>query len=280
MSCKEVKTPKYQTRKSPPFHAGECPGKTKKGKDGIYRSKADARGVYKWVKGVPTPAKKGVKIQTATRKAPGANSYFIHDNGGRPYKVQVSGKHVEIYKGEYRRDLANTKASDYNHMDYDERIKKLTVKEVHVGKSPCIPNADLCGAAAVGNTILLHVSGKKYMHIGRDIFEFTMEDDFDAYYSIVGNNDVPYPVLVGTKYIYFMLDHATMPREAFKAKMGAADWADAYRYFYGMTDLETGEPVECKKAGKDQYKCVQDRDKRGKQIKKEFVRKMSGLKRL
>ena len=265
MECVEVKTPKYQTRKSPAFHAGKCPGQTKQGKDGVYESKEDARGVYKWIK-------VGTKVGS-TRKVPGSKAYFIHDNGSKPYKVIVSGNTVEIYKGEYRRSLEDTKAIDYNHMDYDKLVKKLTVKEVHVGKSPCIPNADLCGAPAVGNTMLLHLSGKKYMHIGREIFEFTMEDDFDAYYSIIGNNDVPYPVLIGSKYVYFMLDHATMPREAFKAKMGAADWADAYRYFYGMTDLETGEPVECKKPGKDQYKCVQDRDKRGKQIQKDYVRK-------
>ena len=267
MPCEEVKAEKYQTRKSPPFHAKDCKDLTKKGKDGNYVSRADASGVYKWVKA------------SQTRKAPkGSKSYMIHDNGSHPYKVIVSGKTVEIYKGEYRRSLDNTKAVDYETMDYDELIKKLTVKEVHVGKSPCIDAADLCGAEAVGNTILLHISGKKYMHIGHKIFEFTMDDDFDAYYSLVGNNDVPYPVLVGSKYIYFMLDHATMPREAFKAKMTAADWADAYRFFYGMTDLDTGKPVTCLQKGANRIKCVKERSKRDDKIKKQYVKKMSGLK--
>jgi len=272
MPCEEVKGVKYQTRKSPAFHAGECQGQTKKGKDGVYESKADARGVYKWVK---FGSKVGPKA--STRKA-SKGTYLIHDNGTRPYKVIVSGNTVEIYKGEYRRKLEDTRAIDYETMDYDKLVKRLTVKEVHVGKSPCIPNEDWCGPPTEDNSILLHVSGKKYMHIGHNIFEFTMDDDFDAYYSMVGNNDVPYPVLVGSKYVYFMLDFATMPREAFKAK--GVDWADAYRYFYGMTDLETGEPVKCDKKGKDQYKCIQERNKRGKQIKKEFVKKMSGLKML
>lgn len=279
MVCEEVKSEKYQTRKSPPFHAGQCPEQIKKGKDGDYVSKEDARGVYKWVK---ASAGVGAVVKASqTKKAPkGSKAYFVHDNGAQPYKVQVSGNTVEIYKGEYRRKLDNTRAIDYETMDYDKLVKRLTVKEVHVGKSPCIPNADLCGAAAVGNSILLHVSGKKYMHIGRHIFEFTMDDDFDAYYSIVGNNDVPYPVLLGTKYVYFMLDFVTMPREAFKAKMGAADWADAYRYFYGMIDLETGEAIQCIHAGAKRIKCVQERNKRYENIKKEFVKKMSGLKML
>ena len=50
MVCEEVKSDKYQTRKSPAFHAGHCAGQTKKGKDGDYISKEDARGVYKWIK--------------------------------------------------------------------------------------------------------------------------------------------------------------------------------------------------------------------------------------
>lgn len=231
MKCKEVNTAKYQTRKSPPFHAAQCAGQTKKGKDGTYVSKEGSNGVYKWVK-------VGSNAKGVTRKA-GGTSYLIHDNGSHPYKVQVSGKSVEIYKGEYRK-LADGKTIDYDTMDYEKLVKTLTVEDVHVGKSPCIEAADGCGAAFVGNTLLLHVSGKKYMHIGRDIFEFTMDDDFDAYYSVVGNNDVPYPVVLGSKKVYFMLDRATLPRDAFTAKMNAAEWADAYTYFYGMKDLEIG----------------------------------------
>lgn len=208
MSCLEIKTAKYQTRKSPPFHAKDCKDLTKKGKDGNYVSKKDARGVYKWVK-----ASAG---KHTTRKAPkGTHVYHTHFNGARPFRVEVSGKKVEIYK-----DTA--------------LVKKLTVHEVHCG-------------TAIGNSILLHLSGKKYMFIGHEIYEFTMEDEFDAYYSIIGNNDVPYPVLLGSKYVYFMLehDHAYIPRDLFKVKMNAAEWADAYAYYYGHKDLETGKSLSC-----------------------------------
>ena len=50
MKCEEVKTKKYQTRKSPPFHAGKCPEQTKKGKDGTYVSKEVSNGVYRWIR--------------------------------------------------------------------------------------------------------------------------------------------------------------------------------------------------------------------------------------
>lgn len=265
MKCEEVKTTKYQTRKSPPFHAAQCAGQTKKGKDGTYVSKEGSNGVYKWVK----------VGSNATRKAgKGGRSYLIHDNGARPYKVHVSGKTVEIYKGEYR-TLANGKTIDYDTMDYTKLIKKLTVQDVHVGKSPCIDAADGCGASFVGNTVLLHISGKKYMHVGRDIFEFTIDDEFEAYYSLIGNNDVPYPLLVGTKKVYFMLDRATLPRTVFTAKMNAAEWADGYTYFYGMKDLNTGEQIKCDQKGvKERKNCVQERGKRAQAITKEHVRKM------
>ena len=48
--CKKIKTKKYLTRKSPPFHAADCMDQIKKGKDGLYISKESSNGVYKWIK--------------------------------------------------------------------------------------------------------------------------------------------------------------------------------------------------------------------------------------
>ena len=259
MTCTEVESEKYQTRKSPAFHAKDCKNLTKKGKDGMYVSKADSRGVYKWVKtGGTRKVKKGTK------------SYKIHDNGSFPYKVEVSGKNVEIYKGEY--ETLENGNPDYDTMNYDNLVKKLTVKDIHIGKSDCIPAADGCGAAFVGNTILLHVSGNKYIHVGRDIYQFTIDDEFDAYYSLVGHNDVPYPILLGTKNVYFMLDFSYYPRELFRGKMTSAEWADAYSYYYGFKDFDTCEEVECKTP-----KCRKANDKKIKDISKKYLNKMKGF---
>jgi hypothetical protein len=71
-SCKEVKSRAYQTRKSPAYHAGDCKGQTKKGKNGIYISAPDKRGVYSW------------RIKRDTRKKNRGSSnmaYEIHWNG-------------------------------------------------------------------------------------------------------------------------------------------------------------------------------------------------------
>ena len=259
MPCKEIKSTKYQTRKSPPFHARDCKNLTKKGKDGEYVSKADSKGIYKWV-----------KARGATRKA--GKAYIIHDNGARPYRVEEKGCTVEIYKGAPTVGADGQK--DYDNYAYDTLVKRVTVKKVHVGTSSCIAAADACGKFAYGNTVLLHLSGKKYMHVGREIFQFTIKDDFVAYYSMLGNNDVPYPVLLGSEYVYFMLDKECLPRSAFKAKMTAAEWEDAYSYFLGFKSFDTGERIECAQKGlKERTKCIKERGAVIQEITKKYARK-------
>ena len=245
--CVEIKTSKYQTRKSPAFHAKDCKDLTKKGKDGQYISKKDARGIYKWVK------------VSATRKIKGKH-YDIHDNFGRPFRVVVSDhgakdKNVAIYKDVNAGTLKEE-------TDYSKLVKELTVKEVFVGKS----TGNAKGAdhrpdeshLFVGNSILLHVSGNKYMHVGSTIYEFQMDDKVDHYFSMVGRNDVPYPVLLGTENVYFMLegDHCYLPREMLPANLSKAQWEDCYTYFYGWTNPVDGQhrtDQERKKESLEQY---------------------------
>lgn len=47
--CKKITSKKYQTRKSPPYHANMCPNVIKKGNDNNeWISVANKRGVYTW----------------------------------------------------------------------------------------------------------------------------------------------------------------------------------------------------------------------------------------
>lgn len=236
--CVEVKSEKYQTRKSPAYHAKDCKGLTKKGKDGSYISKPDTKGIYKWVKAV-----------NSTRKMISKGKHYdIHDNGGRPFRVVVDGTKVTIYKDANIGTFEET-------ADYSKLIKELTVKEVFVGKSTGhAAGADHGPEKAnffKGNSILLHVSGNKYVHIGTSIYEFQMDDNVDQYFSMVGNNDVPYPVLLGTENVYFMLegDHCYLPRDMLPADLTKAQWENAYNYFYGWTN-----PVDEKKRTDEERK--------------------------
>jgi hypothetical protein len=241
MACKEIKTSKYQTRKSPAFHAKDCKDLTKKGKDGQYISKKDARGIYKWV-----------KVNT-TRKMSGKH-YDIHDNFGRPFRIFVDGNKVAIYKDTNK---------DFNKpQDYSKLVKELTVKEVYVGKSTGnAEGADHRPDEAhifVGNSMLLHVSGNKYIHVGSSVYEFQMDDKVEHYFSMVGRNDVPYPVLLGTENVYFMLegDHCYLPRDMLPPNLTKAQWEDCYTYFYGWVNPDDGQrrtDAERKKDNLEQY---------------------------
>jgi hypothetical protein len=215
MSCKELKTKKYQTRKSPAFPAQACKGLTKKGKDGTYVSKADKRGIYKWVKA--DALRNTQKVHLRKGKV-----YDVLDNGARPYRVYVDGSTVSIYIGKQN--------SDYTY-DYDKLVRTIKAKQVHVGGKK----------SQLGNSILIHVSGNNYLYIGHEIYEFQMEDTIDTYFSIVGNSDVPYPVLLGTENAYFMLDRCYVPRSEFDPKMTKAQWEDSYQRYYGYADPMTGE---------------------------------------
>ena len=207
----------YHTRKSP-FHANQHKKLTKKSK---------------------VSSKK-------TRKTSKGASYLINDNGNRPFKVEVSGNIIRIYSGKRIDDGTD----DYDiKRKYNTLIQKLTVHKIYPGESPCelalISGFD-CGKDSIGNSVLLHLSGSTYMFVGSEIYKFTMTDDFDAYYSAIGLNSVSNQDLLGSKYVYFMLDHVYVPRDAFPI-MTAIQWADAYAYFYGIKDPMTGRAYINKK---------------------------------
>lgn len=230
MVCKEIKDKKYQTRKSPAFHAKDCKNTVKKGKDGNYISKPDSSGVYKWVK---------ISTGNQTRKIKG-KAYYIHDNGGRPFKVVIDNKTVSIYK--------NTSKYPEDEI-YDGLVKRIKAKEIFIGKSSGKPQLAAHTVAQakqfIGNSILLELSAKKYIYIGSEIYEFHTEDTIESYYSLVGNNDVAYPVALGTENIYFMLDHTYVKREMILyPKMEAVDWEGAYGMYYGFRDPVSGNNIK------------------------------------
>jgi hypothetical protein len=225
-SCKEVKNRKYQTRKSPAYHAGQCKGLQKNGKDGLYISKA-TRGIYKWIKVSKTRKRKG-------------KFYDTHDNGSKAFRVYVDGKKIAIYKGKY---------SEGDEIHFDKLVKELTVKDIYIGKPE-------------GNSILLKIAKNRYMHIGTEVYEFDMDDKVDHYFSMIGNSDVPYPVLLGTENVYFMIDgdHTYIPRDKFPSNLTMTQWKNAYSYYYGHIDPETDTIID------------------RKNVLQKFVKKMKGFK--
>lgn len=159
-------------------------------------------------------------------------SYLIHDNGGRPFRVTYSGG-----KGDYKVEVYKKSTRDDEEDDtYSKLIANFSALNIHIGKSS--GTSDACDHSKKdapkfdGNSIVLHLTGQDYVYIGHMIYTFSLQegDEFDTYYSPVGRNDVPYPVLLGKQNVYFMLDKKYVPREKFPKNQ---NWEDAYDIYYG-----------------------------------------------
>ena len=191
-------------RKGPSESATLFPKGTKRaGNDGnVWTITVTKKGVHRWSKYNDKLSVKG-------------NKYLIHDNGGRPFLVNINGKDVSIFK--LPKDVEEDK--DTSKSDYTELVKEYkNVKKVFIGKS-VKPKDDSAYYAAWGkefdgNTILIEIQDKRYCLVAERIVEFSTKDSIEKFESPVGNNDVPYPLAYGSQYVYvFGFDeHKYIPR--------------------------------------------------------------------
>lgn len=178
--------------------------------------------------------KKTLKKKTLKKKTLTQKSYLIHDNGGRPFLVNVSDNEINIYK---RPD------GWYDNVDkktYTEIVAtfKNPIK-IFIGKSPKTRMTEKSGGFGSkfkGNTILVNISKNHYVYIGERIYEFYTNDQINEYVSPVGNSDVPYPVAFGEKNIYFMLNLEYIPKDKFP-KLKREIKNDMYNYYFNKEEL-------------------------------------------
>lgn len=241
MSCKRSTLKKYQSRPSPPYPAQSCKGKKKKGNDGLlYISSPSSTGVYRWVLSTKKNGshtvhtfhkKKDSTVYSKTMKkskkvSRGGKEYQIHDNGGRPFCVVVysSKKKVEVYLNEWIGDV------ETGSIVKGKKIFETPYTKIFIGDNDLpYPDAESPKGVDTGNSILVNVSGSKYIHIGIEIYSFETRDKEKIihYYSPMGGNDVPYPYAVGENYTYFLLDYTTVPNEVLDLSK------DGYTQYYG-----------------------------------------------
>lgn len=158
----------------------------------------------------------------ATRKSKG-KTYEIHDNGGRPFFVNIQGKNVVVERNMDTSDFKDSKFITIPHPR--KQVLAMKVDQIFIGKkSPKGGYDGLKPSEAEGNSILLK-KGPKYIYIGSEIYEFTPMpgDSIDAYFSDIGNNDVPYPYAVGKTHIYIMLDKVAVDKSFFDMKKNIYD---------------------------------------------------------
>jgi hypothetical protein len=210
--CQKVDSKKYQTRKSPPYHANLCKGKVLKGNDNNpWKSISDSRGVYTW------------KSLNKTRKLPKGKQYETHDNGGRPFLVIDSGKDIKVYRQVW--DKEKEKHSPV------KEVFRTFYKKLFVGKDPeNLP-------AYNGNSLLAKINNTKYIFIGHEVKEFTTEEDdeIEKFVSPVGNSDVPYPYAIGKENTYFILENKVIPNSVLDFKK------DLYGQLYGHIQNKEAE---------------------------------------
>jgi len=124
----------------------------------------------------------------------GTLSYEIHDNGGRPYVVDVFSNHIVILR------LHNN--GSRGEVIYETDYEKIRIGDNLLSIPRYAPRGD-----GKGNSILLKCGPHAYLYIGSEIYEFEIRgDEIIEYYSPIGNSDVPYPYAIGQEYTYFFLD--------------------------------------------------------------------------
>lgn len=208
--------------------------------DGYNKVKTD-RFDRKWDcgEGLKLQEKNNEAYKAIKAKHKGQSTYFIHDNGGRPFLVYVAKNSVSVYAVPKN---ATHKDEDWTHDDklrkwmYTKQVGEYPYKKIFIGESvkSGFTNFGMgYGKEFDGNSILLKQSNSKYIHIAQHIAEVdTKGDVIKEYYAQVGNNDVPYQLGVSDKYVYFFLDGRKVAIKEFE-EFNDKIKLDAYWYFYG-----------------------------------------------
>jgi len=167
------------------------------------------------------------KSKKTSKKSLTGKKYLIFDNGGRPYKVVIKGKGLDIFTYD---------DEDINYDDYPILVKSYkNLKNIFIPKG--IDDRGNAWSGGKGNTILAHISGNRYLFIGPWIYEFETKDEILEYHSQVGNSGVPYPLAIGEKNVYFLIEKGEegyLSKEYFEEFPKKYKWAiDGYSRLWG-----------------------------------------------
>ncbi len=166
--------------------------------------------------------------------------YKTLDNYNNPFTVIVKGKSAKVLITETSKRLLNVK---FNNIFIGDNDLKINIAGV-------APKGDF-----PGNSILIETGKGKYIYVGDQVYSFsTGSEKIVAYFSPVGNNQVPYPYAVGEKNTYFLLDKQIIPNELLDLT------EDAYPQYYGFTIKDEGMKEVIMKAKRDfKVKMIQKR---------------------
>jgi hypothetical protein len=170
---------------------------------------------------------------TQSHKHQKSKFYKIHDNGSKPYLVEITGKKVSVFKNMNTFEKVGGKYIEKSFPP--KHLFDVTANEIFIGKkSKTGGYSGLTPKSAIGNSILLKINDSKYLYIGHQIYEFKpiKDDDIQKYYSDIGNSDVPYPYAIGKTHIYIMLYKVAIEKSYFDMKK------NIYEQFYNKDRLQ------------------------------------------
>jgi len=146
-----------------------------------------------------TSNKTSKKSNKTSKKSLTGKKYLIFDNGGRPYKVVIKVNGLDIFTYEGPDENGKIEIDDTVLIKSYRNLKKIFVpKGIDDRGDPW--------TGGTGNTILAQISRNRYLFIGPWIYEFETKDQILEYHSQVGNSGVPYPLAVGEKNVYFLIE--------------------------------------------------------------------------
>lgn len=231
-------------RKGPSESATKFPvGTKKKGNDGniwiIIKTKT---GNHRWKKLNNNISKKNTNANTNAIKLYG-KQYFTHDNGGRPFMVNINKNNVEIYKYSNNLDIDH----EITKNDYNILVKTYkNVNKIFIGNSIKGDDANGNKKFGLGNSILLKIGNNNYVFIGDYVYEFQSLDNIIDFFSMIGNSDVPYPVAIGEKNVYYLIDKGSngyLSKEYFEDFPNKHSWGlDSYAKLWGQKPFTDNIP--------------------------------------
>ena len=162
--------------------------------------------------------------------------YYVHDNGGRPFMVEFNNKSVKIFK---RSSQTDYKCSPKNYTELVYEIKKFI--GVWRGYDSSWHSRD---HPQHGNSILVKISKNEYVFIGSEVYKFVTDDEIIDYISVMGNNDVPYPIAYSKDKVYFMIENSWMLKSDLKTPSTIEGAEDIMSEYYDIQRKEKSKRVK------------------------------------
>jgi len=194
-----------------------------------------------------------IKVNPKSRHI-GYKFYFVHDNGSRPFLVYLKSNSPNVYIYKQIDDIGYIEEdADKYYLKLVKTYDNVAKTYVPLGHEIVLNDKIVIDPENKGNTILLQLQNGRCVVIGFNLMEFDLEegDAIKNYYSLIGANDVPYPVIVGQKNIYFVAGDNGVYRQQSCQGLNKKQLIDGYTYFYGhekgisgtMTSLRNEEVI-------------------------------------